>query len=655
MNIFANEPDHVLFPLLTEREIDALLLAHGPDRAQALIQEDCRARREKIALAEQDPLRHMPRPKVWMAARRLVHDPLLRMLVLLGGNRSSKSYCAAYWLMEVAVGITARECAQNEGVEFLVVSESQDSSRATAQKIIWSLLPPKLKAQNGRRHSTTYVHYSVKEGFSDDILVLDTGVQIKFATYGQDPGNWEGRELGLKHRRSMAWWADENMPMPWYTMFRRRGTFRPGWGVWAFTPIHGITPVIKEAVAEGRVRCSRHAHLLPQDQVLVPGLKPGRVPFVQDGADQHVKVCYYHSDLTPFKSGARRYSDLVAESVAGKTRDYILAVYYGFTRDVAGRAWPKYSRQVHQVPREALPWEGTNYVFIDPAGGRSWFFLWVRVAPGNPRRLYIYRDWPDKRRHGEWAVPSTRVLGPESRRGRDGDAGPAQRNPGWGISRYKLQMLREETIELELGADGLWRDPDPYRRHLANQRLRAAGLEPLKEARADGGMTECTWSQDLLSEFRRLDPEPVREEVRARYIDPRAAGQPHESKKGKRTLVDMFAEEDRRGDGELEAPRMLVTPAFTGRDREEGLRAVNDLLYYDDQMPVVAMLNEPQLYVVDTCEQVDWVLTHFTGEGAEDDGGKDVADLLRYIGTTEDVRFIAPGGRLITGGFKDGF
>lgn len=655
MDLFTNEPEHVLFPLLTEREVDNLVRRHGPDKAAELIQADCRMRREQIARAERDPVACMPRPKVWHIARWLIRDELVRLLVLLGGNRSSKSYCAAYWLMEVALGITARECAQNEGVEFLVVSESQDSSRATAQRIVYSLLPAELKAKNGRKHPVRYLHYSIKEGFSDDILVLESGVQIKFATYGQDPGDWEGRELGLKHRRSMAWWADENMPMPWYMMFRRRGTYRPGWGVWSYTPINGITPVIKEAVGEGRIRRTRQAAMLPPEQVHVPGLRPGRVPFVQDGADQHVRVCYYHSDLTPFKSGAKRYSELVAETVKDKTRDYVLAVYYGYTRDVAGRAWPKYSRQVHQVGVADLPWEGTNYVFIDPAGGRSWFFLWVRVAPGNPRRLYIYRDWPDKRRHGEWAVPSTRTTGPDARRGRDGDTGPAQRNPGWGISRYKLQMLREESIDLELHGDGTFKLLDPYCRNLANRRFKEAGMEPLREWVNPAGMMECAWSHIQVVAFRAATTEPIREEIRSRYIDPRAAGQPQEAMRGKKTLVTMFAEVDRRGNGEIEAPAMRVTPAFSGRDRDEGIRAVNDLLDYDDNSPVVAVLNEPQLYVADRCEQVDWVLTHFTGDGAEDDGGKDVADLLRYISTTADVRHIAPGGHLVTGGFKDGF
>jgi hypothetical protein len=656
MNPFANEPENVLLPLPTQGEVDSLVQSLGVEQAMTRIRGLLQSRRQTIAAAAADPIRCAPRPKFWRIAQRLIRNPEVKLLALLGGNRSSKSYCAAYWLLDAALSISTAECATNEGVTFMVASESEESSKATAQKIIWSLLPDKLKALNNRRSSVTYIRYSIKEGFGGDkTLVLPSGVQIKFATYNQDPDEWEGRELGLKHRRSFAWWADENMPLNWLMMLQRRGRFRPGFGVWSFTPIRGITPAIKHAVGSGRVRHTRAASLLPSNQVLAPGLPPGRVPFVQDGCDESVKVCYYHSDLTPFGSGGQTYGELVRQQVEGKTRDYILAVYYGFTRDVAGRAWPKYAREIHMVEPEELPWEGTNYVFVDPAGGRSWFFIWVRVAPGNPRRLYLYRDWPDKRRHGEWAVPSTRQMTDDGRRGRDGEAGPAQRNQGGGIPRYKRRMLEEETIDLRLTGAGVLTERDPHRRHTANRAIQDAGLEPIREWVGASGMPECAWTPEQIDTFRALNPEPVREVIRIRFIDPRAAGQPQQTKRGERTLINVFAEENRREDGSLEAPTMHLRPAFSGGDRDDGIRAVNDLLDYDEEQEVVAFVNEPRLRLTSNCEQLDWVLTHYTGMGSETDGGKDPADLLRYIAMTEDVRHVGGEGKLVTGGFKEGW
>lgn len=649
--ILQAEPDHPLFPLPTAEEMDALVLKLGVDRAADRWAELCRQRRSALSAAASDPIRFAPRPVFWRAARRISRDPDTKMLVLLGGNRSSKSYFAAYDLVETILSVTAREVAVNEGVTFLVVSETEDSSKDTAQKIVWSLLPDSIRKLNGKRDSTFFIHHSVKNGFTDNVLVLPSAAKIQFQSYNQDPGAWEGRELGLKHRRAIAWWADESMPLPWYLMFERRGKYRPGYGIWSFTPVGGITNTIKQAVGAGIVRVTRTARLLPKEQVLVPGLKPGQVPFIQDGADPTTRVVYFHSDLTPFKSGGRAYKDLVAELVAGKTKAYILAVFYGFTLDITGRAWPKYSRQTHMVPPAGLPATGCNYLFIDPAGGRSWFLVWVRVAPGNPRTLWVYRDYPDKRRHGEWAVPTSRQLSSDSRRGRDGDAGPAQRNPGWGVARYKQQILREETIEMRLGANGVWADLDPYRRGLLDAAMRGAGERPQSSSVAASGVETCCWTADQVESVRAKRKEPVREEIAIRLFDPRALGQPQASEKGGVTLENLFADEQRLGDGTLDGPSMPVVPAYSGRDVDEGIRAVNDLLDFNEEQPVTPRLNEPKLRISECCEQLDWVLTHYTGEGAENDGGKDPADLLRYIALTDDVQFVPDSARKTRRGY----
>lgn len=639
-DLIAREPDHPLLPLPSEADLDRMIRKAGPERALKEWEDLCEMRRRIIRSAADDPVRFAPRPVFWKAARRMLTNPATKLLVILGGNRSSKSYFAAYTLMETALAVTAQEVAINEGVTFLVTSESEDSSKDTAQKIVWGLLPQALKKLNGKRDHTTFIHYSVKNGFTDNVLVLPSGVKIQFATYNQDPGEWEGRELGLKHRRAMAWWADENMTLPWFMMFQRRGKYRPGFGLWSFTPVNGITATIKEAVGSGTVRVTRPAKLLPPDQILVPGLKVGRVPFIQDGVDPTTSVIYFHSDLTPFRSGGRRYADLVAELVAGKTKAYILAVFYGFTEDVAGRAWPKYSRTTHMVPRTRLPARGSNYLIIDPAGARSWFMVWIRVEPGNPRRLWIYRDWPDKRRHGEWAVPTTRQLSADARRGRDGDAGPAQRNPGWGVARYKRQILAEETIEMKLGADGRWLDPDPYRRARLDQAMRLGAKRAVRTLVHPNGVEECWWDKADVEDVRTKLKEPVREEVVLRFVDPRAVGQPQAAEKGGVTLVTLFEDEQRAPDGTIEGPSMPVIPAYSGRDIEEGIRAVNDLLDFDAEAPIVPLLNEPRLRISENCEQVDWSLSHYTGEGSESDGGKDTADVIRYVAMTEDLQYV---------------
>lgn len=656
-DFFKAEPEHPLLPLPTMRQVRALVSAQGEEGLRRLLAW----RRKAIADAESEPL-SAPRPKHWRIADRLRRRPGAGVLVLLGGNRSTKSFYCADALMRSV--LRARDYNRTHGVRglttFLVGSDSEANSKLITQPLVWHFLPRELKALNNQRTKREKaagidINYSPGDGFADRVLTLGFGTVINFILYSNDPGNYEGGEFGPKDYADVAWWMDEDLTLPWYQMLRRRGRYRPGHGLWSFTPIRGITSTIKEAVGTGRVRRTRRATLLPGNLALVRGLPAGRVPFVQEGSDAGVRVVYFHADLTPFGSGGRRYAETVASDCAGRPTDYTLRIYYGYTEDVSGKAFPRYTRQVHWIPEEHLPWEGTNYLFIDPAD-RNWFMIWVRVAPGSPRRVFIYRDWPDKRRYDAWAVPSAKKLSADSRKGLDGDAGPAQRSQGWGVPRYKRLMLAEETIELRWAVDGQPDHRDPYRRARVNQAMRAAGLEPDRSWQGYGGCPECAWSPTAIEAFRKVQTEPLREEVRLRKIDPRAAANPQQSTIGRVTLLDLLAREDRHPKtGELEAPRMLVLPACTGKGIDDGITHVNELLDYDDRQPLCPIVNEPRLYVSERCEQVDWMFQNYTGEGGEDGACKDPADLVRYVAQDEDLRHLTPGVRLRTGGFNEGF
>ena len=652
---FKGEPDHPLYPLPTMAQLEAVVSAKGA----AGIREILNFRRDAIRRGIENPL-EAARPKAWRVADRLRSGKDTRLMVLLGGNRSGKSWYCADALMRSALRAVAHNKARGHtGVTlFLVGSDSEANSKLITQALVWHFLPAAYKAENHKRGKAQRgvdidINYSAADGFADRTLSLGWGVVISFILYSNDPANYEGAEFGAKDYKDVAWWMDEDLPLTWFTMLRRRGRYRPGIGLWSFTPILGMTPTIKEAT-RGRVRRTRVANLLPQDIVLVPGLPKGRVPFVTEGSDAGIKVVYFHSDLTPFGSGGQRYADTVAADCAGRPTDYTLRIYYGVTQDITGRAYPKYSRDVHWISVEHLPWEGCNYCFIDPAD-RNWFVVWVRAARGTPRRLFIYRDWPDKRRYDAWAVPSSRKITADSRRGLDGDPGPAQRSQGWGVPRYKRMMLAEETILLRLGTDGRIAERDPHRRHTANRALTSAGFEPIKTWTGWAGMPECAWSMSVIEAYQAEYPEPIREHVRVRKIDPRAAANPQQGQMGRITLLDLFHQEDKSAQGTIEAPRMTILPAYSGRGIDDGIAHVNELLDYDERQPLCPVINEPRLYVADCCEQVDWMFTNYTGEGGEDGACKDPADLVRYLAQDDDVRYLEPGGKLKTGGFKEGW
>ena len=624
MTLFDQEPVHPLFALPTEQQARGLLRASGARGLEQFLM----MRRQMIADAERDPLRFLPPMKSWRLTRRVVRRYRPKLLVLLGGNRSGKSFYCAYHLVLAM-------CSQPPGSDarFLVGSETERSSIETAQALVWRFLPPDLKALNGRRDpgKVFSIGFDPKNGFADRILVLPSGVKCLFATYRGDPAEFEGFEFGAAHGYDAAWWMDENLPIPWLNMLRRRGEFRPGYGLWSFTPIRGITPAIKDTVGTGRVLRSKVARVLPQNQVLVDGLRPGRVPLVQEGAQRRTSVVYFHSDMTVFGSGGETYGAQVARAVAGKPRDYVLRIFYGFTKDVMGLQFPTFSRQVHVVDEARLPAEGTNYVFIDPAGARNWFVLYVRVAPGNPRRIYVWKDWPDAASYGEWAVPTEKRLTPESRHGWDGDPGPAQATFGWGITRYKRLLRELETIPLELAADGQWKAQDPMARRLLDAGMAKAGLRTDVPGR---------WTREQVDEARRRKT-VVRYPIALRKVDPRAGMNPSAGEKGGTNIIELFAAKQEERGEVFEGMELL--PAYSGRGLDDGVNHVNELLSFDESQPVCPVLNEPQLYVSTRCEQVIWMFENYTGRGGEDGACKDPADLLRYVAQDDELIHVTPG------------
>lgn len=632
--LFEGEPAHALIPLPTEDQCRAILKSHGIAGGSAILDGLLARRRTAIGLAESDPLRHAPQPAWWRLVDRVTkdtHGGTLKLLVLLGGNRSGKTRRCAHGLVAAAL----RAMPSADGNNFLVGSQNLESSIAVAQRAVWNYLPPEIKALNGTRdkHRGYFVNYSAKEGFSERVLVLPGNEsRIRFDSFGNDPGDYEGWEFGCRTRHDAAWWFDEDAPWPWLDMAMRRGAYRPGYGLWSFTPVGGITPAIREISGTGKVLIQRRAKLLPANRVMVEGCKPGYVPLLSEGTAARSRIIYVHSDLSPFGGGSETYAESVAKVVAGKPDAVVLRTFYGFARDVSGLAFPKFSRRVHVIRERNLPAIGTDYHFIDPAGGRMWAQIYVRVAPGNPRRLYIWADWPDVPNYGAWAVPTMKQISDTSSQGWDGDPGPAQRDQGFGTTRYKQEMMRTEIVPMTQRADGVWSAEDPRYRHLADVAMVEAGVKKAGP----------TWDPADVDRVRRARKDPLRVPIFTRYVDPRAAANPQAAEDGGTNLIELMGAEDKDPRSGLVTPGIDLTPAYTGRRIDDGRQHVAELLDFDETAPVVACFNEPQLFISERAEQVIWMLENYTGRGGEKGACKDFADLVRYVSQCEDLIHVTP-------------
>lgn len=588
------------------RDLTAAKPNDWQDHLSALLQR----RQARIDAAEQDPLWYGWEFEPWADSDALLLGTWDRkgpcpaaadVLGIFGGNRASKTVYSIKRGCQTAV-LFARSTVA-------VLSESETASIKTVQALVWYYLKPHFGGLNGKRNEVYKINYSQAGGFTDRKLVLPNGSEIHFLTYNQEPGDYEGWEFGApayeyanrgaELRAANAFVppnigavADESMPLAWLKMFSRRLKFRKAKLLWSFTPVKGITPAIKEMVGTSAVTLeSREAELLPRQNL--PEIPKGHMPYIRECQFPGIKAMaiYYFSLFNKFgPEPGRTYYDEIKGLCDGKTSEFVERVAYGFARDSVARAFPKFGSW-NIVKPEHLPQAGTNYFITDPAGARNWASIWVRVTASGDH--YIYRDWPDAQTYGEWAVPTEREVNEQQRTGWDGDAGPAQNGMGMGIVKYKQTFLDLERVRLET--------KDPYGRKLVDR-----------------------------ARSRNADLNAIYEEIAERYIDPRAGASEHMAEKGGTCIIDEFAEPQYGPDGKLIGEPMDLIPA-SGVNEDEGLGVVNELLDWNQELPLMAVMNAPKLYVSEECQQVIWMFENYTGRGGAKGACKDFADLVRYM------------------------
>jgi len=489
---------------------------------------------------------------------------------------------------EFALKRGMQRLANEENINVLFLQNNELASKQLHQKTVWKYMPPEwrsLKRSKGNQRGN--ISYDDKNGFGDNVFTTPLGGTAIFGNYGQALDKYEGLQFDLIV-------ADENLPLKWFEALKRGLSTRRGKMLWAFTPIDGMTPAIAEVAAGARTLRS-----LPVDpELLDPTMRhvddcpPGEMPFVAER--NGVGIVYFHSVLNAFGDFANLKSLYGHKSVDVRERRF-----YGFARRLSRVLLPKFGAN-HIVPHAELMGRisgarVSRFQIMDPAGARNMFMLWVAVD--SEGRHFVYREWPDVPSCGEWAVAS------EDPRRWDGDAGPAQPTLGYGVLEYKGMILRLEG--------NVW----------------------------DKGGWEM--SGEVIDE---------------RYVDPRSgAAQSIAERDGGSSLIDRFADEQVDREGKVTGPALdlRAAPGLPENEgihgNQEGVQGINDLLSFDESEPVVALLNEPRLFVSDACENLIWAMQNYTGNDGAKAACKDPMDCLRYLATA-DLEYLENGGVMVSGG-----
>lgn len=585
---------HPLIPWLSDTEIRDLLETPGGEKELVEIYTD---REALIADSEQNAWECGFKLIHWKDADVLLRDERYKVVYLAGGIRASKSEYAARESVDVVLTYAC--------TDLWALQDNRDSSINNQQRHIWKYLPKEIKALNRKKHPVASIRYDLMNGFSSGSsnnagkIVLPNRSTINFLTYNQDPDDYQGGEVGVREaefRRhpngppNIGAWADENMSWKWYETIRGRAATRDAKVLWTFSPRFGITQTIKELIDGAQTIKSRFAELL-STRVNVPGLPIGHMPYISLNDTKKVAICYFHGELNPFGNWPN-----VRDQIKDTTAQNIMERGYGYTLRTKGRCFPKCS-EVNLIKPEHLPAEGTNYMITDPAGKRNYATIWVRITPGKRPSAYIYREWPDQRRYGEWAVPSTNP------NRLDGDPGPAQQTLGYGVLQYKR----------------LWKDLETIKPgHMEKDPQRAAVQATLSEEPAEKDDAATTEQKSK-----------AREPIRMRYVDPRAGKNQHIAERGGTSIIDLFYDRQRDGSGKIVGESIHLEPA-SGVEEEEGIGTINDWFNWDEEQDLCAGVNAPRLYISEDCANTFWCLMNYTGNDGQKAACKDFVDLVRY-------------------------
>lgn len=557
---------HPLLPWFTDPElVAALKLPGGAERVAALHKE----REERIFLGSDldgaNPLRYGFELPAWTAADGMART--FKFLYVAGGKRAGKSERAAKRFVQSALKYPRSVLWAFQG--------NATTSIATQQPLVWKYLPPGIRALNGKldRRRVFSVNFSQKNGFADGVLVLPNKSKIHFLTYEMEVKSYQGWSIGSPWKPGMP--LNEIERRMQELAQDTEGAIE-SLGFWADEDMP--FPWLETCELRSATHGARGIWTFSTTDGITPAIKQvlGTAVTLESRPAElladRVNLPQLPKGHMPFRQKCERnewggiffFSEFnpfgdnyanVKAFCAGKTSDVVMENAYGYARDTRHKAFPLFG-EWNIVAARNIPKKMTRYMFTDPGdAARNWATLWVGVDARGWH--YIYRDWPDAQTYGEWAVPSEDPKQP------DGNRGAAQRSLGFGTAQFAEAWRALEN--------------------------RAALFE--------GGEPEIIFD---------------------RYIDPRAASNPHIMEQGGTDMYRQFAE----------GPEPMWFTGWEGKVIKSGYTAINELLYWDRDQPL-SPVNCPKLYVAEGCEQVRWMFANFTGMGGDKAGGKDFADLVR--------------------------
>src|SRR4030095_7124093 len=284
-NYLTGRESHPLIPCLSEWELGQM-----KDDAREKYLE---MRKAALFLEGHDPLRHGFEPEVW----KLLDEQIAQLrksfpvgvieLLVLGGNRASKTRKAARYLVKILIDAPERRAWGLQSIEAV--------SRSDQQPHVFDYIPPEWRPTSGKlKHGrNTKIVYTRSGGFTENTFVLPNSSQCWFKFYGASVKTLESAELDFA-------WADELITPDWLEAIRFRLINRNGILLITFTPVEGYSSTVKEYLDGARTVSEIDADLLPVKDSDGRTVAFEKVPRVLQCANPKARVIFFHTKDNPY-------------------------------------------------------------------------------------------------------------------------------------------------------------------------------------------------------------------------------------------------------------------------------------------------------------------------------------------------------------------
>jgi hypothetical protein len=584
----------------------------------------------------------------------------VKMLLVMGANRSGKSEFAAKRGVECAVG------RANGNVAAFHMSAPR--SIRDQQPLFYKYLPHEWRRQV--TGELEYMKYKRHTGFSGGSFITPNGSAVSFSNYSQD------RDTALEGMEPDLLLPDELVPPDWLETMLFRLATRAGVAIVTFTPVNGYTPSVKLFCDGGTVTRWTTGYMLPKDGgppdigrtlgmtpeqwavfqadrkkklasrvpwswpedviewVTDPGAEDRRaaatgrvwerVPRVMRSANRRLAVVWFHGRDNPYGNPVE-----VCESAVSKGTSFVRQRVYGIADKSVSAIFTRFSRDVHVVKDADVPLGGRRVQVIDPAGDRNWFMIWALLAQG---RWWVYREWPGSYWIPGIGVPEPWAVPSGKREGRnDGQRAEGQESFGFGLLRYKFEIARLEgweAFERWRGSEvGGQRSEGGGRR--TEDRGQTADNRQQTAEMGSGQIGEDAFPWDEIEDWD--ERQGARERLFGRVVDSRAASSPRLENDRPVTLYE-----------DLLAAGLDMTLA-TGVEIETGLSKITEGLDYGPE-------HAPKLVVAESCRNVIYALENWMNVDGDRGACRDPIDCLRYLLTQDDDPWRMDGGVVVRSG-----